>query len=494
VKLRSKILFVLAVLPIFVVLFLLPHGGHRRDLENYKKALIAKGEKLTIAELAPPPSANPSNGAEAFMQFMSNYTPPADYPPMMKLVAPGLAAIGSTNDAALLTNHYAENIRKMAELRTTLNMAILDFDLDYSKGFHLLLPHLDQLKRTEKLAAGSAMQALYAGNYSEVRSDLLTAADLIRLFPNEPFMISDLVRIAMAQIAISATWEALQSGEWTDPQLAELEQKWNGVNFFNGCEQTLSRERAEAIAGMKELRETSYSNFVAATTMPWGGSGNSGSTTIQAAIQEKMRQLYDRSQYWQWKSSWSYDEELFCLQLSEAELESARSANSTGSFAPAFNRLNQERDSLVQLHPDGVDHFMVFGQGLGGWSIRYLQQLAGAETVRRLTVTAIALKRYHLQHGVYPATLDDLVPAFLSALPADFMDGKPLRYKLRPDGDFLLYSVGEDGVDNGGDPTPVPPAASTINWLAGRDIVWPRVATPAALAEYQQTATNAVGR
>jgi hypothetical protein len=137
---------------------------------------------------------------------------------------------------------------------------------------------------------------------------------------------------------------------------------------------------------------------------------------------------------------------------------------------------------------------MVFGQGLGGWSIRYLQQLAGAETVRRLTVTAIALKRYHLQHGVYPATLDDLVPAFLSALPADFMDGKPLRYKLRPDGDFLLYSVGEDGVDNGGDPTPVPPAASTINWLAGRDIVWPRVATPAALAEYQQTATNAVGR
>jgi hypothetical protein len=90
--------------------------------------------------------------------------------------------------------------------------------------------------------------------------------------------------------------------------------------------------------------------------------------------------------------------------------------------------------------------------------------------------------------------LNDLVPIFLSSVPADFMDGKPLRYKLRSDGDFLLYSVGEDGNDDGGDPTPVPPSTS-FNWLSGRDIVWPRVATPAALEEYRQNSranTNTV--
>ncbi len=119
---------------------------------------------------------------------------------------------------------------------------------------------------------------------------------------------------------------------------------------------------------------------------------------------------------------------------------------------------------------------------------RYLLKLAQAQTARNLTVTAIALKRYYLQHSAYPATLNELVPAFLSAVPADFMDGKPLRYKQRLDGDFLLYSVGNDGQDDGGDPTPVSQStySTNINWLLCRDIVWPRVATPATLEEYRQ--------
>ena len=56
------------------------------------------------------------------------------------------------------------------------------------------------------------------------------------------------------------------------------------------------------------------------------------------------------------------------------------------------------------------------------------------------------------------------------------MDGRPLRYHLNPGGLFLLYSVGEDGVDNGGDTTLSPDAHN--NWSMGRDAVWPQPATP----------------
>ena len=150
---------------------------------------------------------------------------------------------------------------------------------------------------------------------------------------------------------------------------------------------------------------------------------------------------------------------------------------------------------MDRLFPESTNHFLTdyyrpSGPGLG----RNLAMLAMYETARRICVTAIALKRYRLEHGSYPASLNDLVPKFLAAAPIDFMDGKPLRYKLRPDGDFLLYSVGEDGVDDGGDPRPQPPYGPPASWLVGRDIVWPRVATPAALEEYNRkypSGTNA---
>ena len=52
------------------------------------------------------------------------------------------------------------------------------------------------------------------------------------------------------------------------------------------------------------------------------------------------------------------------------------------------------------------------------------------------------------------------------------MDGKPLRYHALPDGQFLLYSIGVDGEDNGGDASP-PKEKGRPQWSDGRDWVWP---------------------
>ena len=68
----------------------------------------------------------------------------------------------------------------------------------------------------------------------------------------------------------------------------------------------------------------------------------------------------------------------------------------------------------------------------------------------RAARTALAIQRYRLAHNnALPSRLDDLVPAFLDAVPTDPFGGKPLRYQQRPAG-FVVYSVGRDGVDNGG--------------------------------------------
>jgi hypothetical protein len=73
------------------------------------------------------------------------------------------------------------------------------------------------------------------------------------------------------------------------------------------------------------------------------------------------------------------------------------------------------------------------------------------------------------------ATLDALVPEFLPSLPRDFMDGQTLRYRLNHGGSFLLYSVGDDTHDDGGDASPknTQRAGPGSVW-SGRDWVWPQ--------------------
>ena len=69
----------------------------------------------------------------------------------------------------------------------------------------------------------------------------------------------------------------------------------------------------------------------------------------------------------------------------------------------------------------------------------------------RLTRTALAINAYQQEKGQAPPTLDVLVPEYLSTVPLDpFNDPHPLRYKLEPDGNWLLYSIGPDQTDDGG--------------------------------------------
>ena len=109
-----------------------------------------------------------------------------------------------------------------------------------------------------------------------------------------------------------------------------------------------------------------------------------------------------------------------------------------------------------------------------------------AETERSLVICAIALKRYSLRHGTPPASLDALVPEFVLSVPIDYMDGKPLKYHLNADGAFVLYSVGADGKDGGGDTALLPDKTSLHNPWDRKDCVWPSPALPDEIAAYRK--------
>jgi hypothetical protein len=71
--------------------------------------------------------------------------------------------------------------------------------------------------------------------------------------------------------------------------------------------------------------------------------------------------------------------------------------------------------------------------------------------MRQLAGIALAIRLYELDHGSRPQQLRELVPEYLAELPADpFGDGRA-TYMYHPDADPpVLYSIGSNGVDDGG--------------------------------------------
>jgi hypothetical protein len=75
---------------------------------------------------------------------------------------------------------------------------------------------------------------------------------------------------------------------------------------------------------------------------------------------------------------------------------------------------------------------------------------ARAQSSVDLARVAIALERYRLAHGEFPESLAPLAPQFMEKIPHDIIGGQPLHYRRTDDGQFVLYSVGWNEMDDGG--------------------------------------------
>lgn len=82
---------------------------------------------------------------------------------------------------------------------------------------------------------------------------------------------------------------------------------------------------------------------------------------------------------------------------------------------------------------------------------KVLEAVDKRQTYGKLLRLVYALKAYYLQNGSLPEELLTLVPKYIDAIPLDPFDGEPLRYsKARG----VVYSVGNDLIDNGGSKLP----------------------------------------
>lgn len=502
-----KILIVVGI--IFGVAILIPvirHYQLRFAVESYIAELKAKGEPMELAQVIPPRIPPARNSAPQFLAAVNlfatnNNILTTNWPVGMRGVAPGKAQIFWQQESIRdfgITNSWEDLVRALEadkgafnRLADITNSSAFDFELQYEQRFEMRIANLVVEKKSAQKLAAKTFNDLRLGRTEAAVENIRVMLSLVEGTSDERTAISQLVRIAIAQIACAATWEFLQSSNLTDGQLAGLQADWGRPEFLHAMANVLPVEREGGLTATANWRKSN------AELQRYFDLSKKARESLGYDIEEDtfFEKAKRHGEIFLWRYWWSYPDELRGLQGYQVLLETMTLAATNGSFNEALakqgsalvrlgiSKLSSSFDTLFSSKPDFHNMFSESIVTLAGLSRKVML----AEVARQAGITAIAIKRFQLKHGTYPPSLNSLVPEFISAVPRDPVDGEPLRYRLQLDGTFLLYSVGENGKDDNGNPSLEKYVeGSNFNWLNlhALDWVWPQPATPEEVQFY----------
>jgi hypothetical protein len=310
------------------------------------------------------------------------------------------------------------------ELRQASQRPYANVPLNYEDGFNsasLLLPILAELKRCTQVLQLRADAELADGQNAKALADVKLMLYLNDSLRSSPFLISHLVRMAIVAIDLQPIWEGLAEHKWSDEQLAALEAELAKVDFLADYGFIRRGERAFAIKSIENQRRTR--EMISFTDV--------GDVTNKLTFMP---------------SAYFYQNELAIARMQQQWLLPLVDTNSRVISPAALQRA----DNTVQAERKHYFPYPVQAMRLFPAISRAVIKFAAIQSSIDLARVACALERYRLAHSEYPETLNALVPQFIEKLPHDIINGQPLHYHRTDDGKFLLYSVGWNETDDGG--------------------------------------------
>lgn len=480
--LRRGLIALAALATLAAVLITEENWRGKHDWENYRRAAEARGERLDLAFVVPPPVPDDQNffcapivadalknkndfniyrgdsknwpahggnwqkGTLTDLKQWQSYFRNYDETPGGKTNGFPIASQPQTPAADVL---LALSIfdPALAELRQASQRPYARLPLHYERGLEIvsdLLPWLANEKRYAQFLQLRILAELRAGQSQEALADVMLLCRVADAIRDQPFLISHLVRVAMFAIVLQPVYEGLAQHCWNDAQLADLEAALAKEDFLADFQTALRGERTCTIDALETMRLTREEK-----SFSGGGSG----------------EIVTNSLRWV-PSAFFYQNELFAAQtMDQFVLPLVDLTNRTVSLATyrAGQKTFQERTNHF-FSPYRIEALMTF-PSVSKSVMKFAMIQAQVDEAR----VACALERYRLAHGNYPESLDVLAPQCIEQLPHDIINGQPLHYRRTDDGRFVLYSVGWDERDDGG--IVIPDKDGRLNWEKG-DWVW----------------------
>jgi len=483
------------VVLLVVVFALEEHVRGRLALNRHLNRLKANGEVYEVAALEPRHPAVEENAFTDLVNFAGLWEPDVkhldDAPPELRFAAPDKEIVAwrlnqwgrntkITNDWSRLGPELEAAQEFLELVHAAVQKPGYDSGFDYGKGFvDYRIGPLAKVKRNAPLLQAAAYYEMHRGHIEAAGGQLCALVKLAAEQQPEPLVICQLVRQACAGIAFDATWQGLQARGWSDSQLAAWQAAWEGCDFAKDVGSAMAMERALNLDFYEQVKSSKVKLAFAVDQRESAAEIAGGAFGSLSSHGFVLRYLHLPL----WRVAWADQDELFSLNDWKISIQREKIAR-TNSWA-ALSSQSKAGEALVPLSLLSNENQMGWYDRLRflfsseGFSINdaVIRKAICAQVQQQMAVTAIAIYRYRLQTGKAPADLAALVPKFLSVLPRDGMDGKILRYRVKADGGFVLYSVGLDGKDDGGDSTLVTGKMSYRQIWDGRDAVWPEAAT-----------------
>jgi hypothetical protein len=494
---KKKALITLLVLVVLVgtlsIIMSAAQSRSRKALAAYKAQLRAQGEALTFEEAGYPFPLETNANLEDFVILADRLRGKSVIPgtiQLMHFTSPGQAAVSWAGGRLVPTNAQAaaagqftwerlsEDMQSaaaiLADLRSELEHPPRHFGWNYTNPFNATIRNPFVQKRVvAQFLSADTLAALHGHELPRAQADLHALTQLAQVHHGDLTLVSAMIRVAISGLGLTTTWEALQAEGWDEDGLLRLQRDWEGLDLIQALETGLVGERIfggqafeltqqtnlNAQVGMLSLRTRTRSGFSG-----WRDRLTSGAMMV----------------YWRGHAE---EDALLYLQQSQARVENLRRLRTNSPGVAVLRESRSQARQFEELLDEPTSRLRyLFTAAAMPNSNRSFETAIRSETPRRMTITVIALKRFHLRQGRYPASLAELVPAFLAAELIDPWSGKPFHYQLHQDGGFTLYSVGEDGRDDGGDPTSTGDKTPFEMWM-GKDVVWPKPVFSAATVD-----------
>jgi hypothetical protein len=413
---------IVVIVPILWLIFY--HLYYRAQFDRRVEALTAEGFPVSLEDLEkdyilPEGVLNAADiYIEAFSHFQQSteqeqkYLPisgayrwPDDAPPFPKEVMNALETYLQRNQRTL------ELLDEAGEVKYCLWSRKRD-DL----GFHI--ENLSAVKKMSMLLCERNLDLAQKGQTKELLTSFQSLTALSDSLLQQPVLIDYLVSMALKGLAAGNLETVLKQVELTEPQLKQLQMQFAALNNPDELYRTLVNERCSMIVGYHLPLKKQYDYLNAFQVIDFCPPLTKAAYLL-SGINRKDK----------------------CLSLGfyERILDASQSG--------PHQRLSLIQPIDVELNSYSEDHLYLREMSvfvkIFKIDIRVLGGLRCAET-------ALAIERYRLKYETLPELLEELVPEFMEAVPLDPFDGRPLRYVLQEEGGYTVYTIGEEGVDNGG--------------------------------------------
>ncbi len=303
----------------------------------------------------------------------------------------------------------------------------------YETMIEILLPHLSRIKQLGSALNERALIRLSGDDVAGFREDLMTSHRLAHLLAQRPTLIERMVAVAIDRSTCAFTRVGLTSGKLNREQARAMAVELAAIGDLPSF--AVAVDQGERVFALDTLQTLAKQGPVRAGQLinAFTDQGISGMPALLRFVpipyEAAMRRVnhYEDGALAALREP-TYSKRLAALKASQEQIQLGHTASLS------------MWDLTSPKWPE-----QLFAPAL----LQVLQKEVSAQMESRLTQIASILAAFKSDHGVYPATLTELSPAYLAVVPIDLFTDKPLIYSRTEKG-YLLYSIGPNSEDDQG--------------------------------------------